>query len=193
MLMLILAFLRKNSLFYAIALSVVSLGIEKQALAQTVIPLDLISWETLGDVEVLNPGLANLSTDALIEDDFDLGVPNGTFNFSGNPASPVEGFGSEPFLDDFLNIDVSILDGDTFALEGSAIKTSVTVRQDDVLSFDWNFLTNETSPQIVTQFDDYSFFLVNEDLTTLATIDDTTVPGSLLGFDRETGTNSMVM
>ncbi len=181
--------LSKNTLLCGVALSLVSFGLAKQAVAQvTITPVDLSTWGTLGDVEVVNPGLANLSTDAVMDDDSDLGDPSGTFNYSGGPASPIENYGEPPFLNDFLNVDLSVLDGDSFATEGSAMKTSLTVKAGDILNFEWNFLTNETSSETMGPRDDYGFLLVNDDLTILGNPEDSTSASTLL--DSETGTNS---
>ncbi|MBE9213001.1 PEP-CTERM sorting domain-containing protein [Plectonema cf. radiosum LEGE 06105] len=150
------------------------------------------SWEKFGDVEVVNPTTANLSTDGLFDDDFDLGANNGDFNYSGNPAGTV-GFGG---LEDFLGVDVSIFDIDGVAYEGSAIQKTINVKAGDKLKFAWNFSTNETS-QVISQnvetfrgsFLDYGFFLVNGQITKLADINSTTT-SSTNNFDRQTGIQS---
>lgn len=143
------------------------------------------SWEQFGDVEVVNPTTANLSTDALFDDDFDLGVNNGDFNYSGNPAGQV-GFGG---LEDFLGVDVSIFDIEGVAYEGSAIKKTINVKAGDKLKFAWNFSTNETSQNLEPSrgsFLDYGFFLVNGQITKLADINNA-IAISTNNFDRQTG------
>jgi hypothetical protein len=99
-----------------------------------------------------------------------------------------------PFLDEFLEVDPSIIDGSTFAVEGSAIKTSLVVNSGDVLSFNSNFLTNETSPLIdpmIGPLDDAGFYLVNGSLTTLGSPSNATLPSS--SFNSETGlTNTQI-
>jgi hypothetical protein len=145
------------------------------------------SWEKFGDVEVVNPSKANLSTDGLVFDDTDLGANNGDFNYSGNPAASV-GFVS-PNLAEFLGINASKLDVGGYAYEGSAIKKTINVNAGDVLKFAWNFQTNETA--LATDpwrgsFIDYSFFLVDGQLNKLADINNANAKlGSI--FDQETG------
>jgi hypothetical protein len=151
--------------------------------------LNLSTWASFGDVKTETPFQADLSTDGSADDDFDLGVSAGTFNFSGTPAGTV-GFAS-PTLDEFLGIDPSQLDVSGIAYEGSALKQVVTVEAGEVLSFDWNFLTNETSPLIdpnIGSLNDYAFFLVNDEVNVLADIDDAIVPSGF--FVSETGNRS---
>ncbi len=147
------------------------------------------SWEKFGDVEVVNSNQANLSNDGLFDDDFDLGASNGDFNYSGTPAGIV-GFGG---LEDFLGIDVSLLDVGGYAYEGSAIKKTINVKAGDKLKFAWNFSTNETSEAVSQEtealrgsFLDYSFFFVNGQITKLADINGAIV-NTAGTFDKETG------
>lgn len=151
--------------------------------------LNLSTWATFGDVKTETPFQAHLSTDGIADDDFDLGVSSGTFNFSGNPAGTV-GFFS-PSLDEFLGIDPSQLDLGGTAYEGSALKQVVTVEAGEVLSFEWNFLTNESSSLInpnIGPLKDYAFFLVNDKVNVLADIDDAIASSSF--FVSETGNRS---
>ena len=145
------------------------------------------SWEKFGDVEVVNPSQANLSTDGLFDDDADLNANSGDFNYSGNPAGQV-GFVS-PDLTEFLGIDADALDMGGFAFEGSAIKRTFNVNAGDKLKFAWNFRTNETAlatDPFRGSFVDYSFFLVNDQITKLADINNATVNSASI-FDQETG------
>lgn len=121
------------------------------------------------DYRIVNSGRANLSNNALLDDDLDLGIIDDVFNFSGEPAGPVDGYGDPPFLNDFLGVSLEELDGNTFALEGSALKSTLTVKAGETLVFDWNFYTNENSPQTFGPLDDYSFFVINGELLTLGT------------------------
>jgi hypothetical protein len=57
-------------------------------------------------------------------------------------------------LADFLNIEVGSLNALGEVYEGSAIKTSFTVEAGDVLSFDWNFLTDGVQAPL---FNDFAF------------------------------------
>lgn len=149
--------------------------------------LDLTTWEKLGDVNVIDANEANLSTDGLFDDDFDLGAGNGDFNFSGDPAAIV-GFGQS--LESFLNIEASLLDVEGIAYEGSAIKTTVTVNQGDILKFDWQFFTNETSSLLAEglhPFNDYGFILVNGEIQKLADFQQATTDSSLFNKETELG------
>jgi hypothetical protein len=141
-------------------------------------------WTTEGDVQIESPTQVNLSTDGLADDDSDLGVGNGEFNFSGIPAALV-GFGG---LEDFLGIEASQLDLGGFAYEGSAIKTILTVSDRSQLSFDYNFLTNETS-DVLQQgpFNDYGFVLIGQEVKKLADYRDTNKGSCSFGFDACTG------
>lgn len=148
-------------------------------------------WSTFGDVYVANPKEVLLSTDAILDDDIQLGANSGQFNFSGQPAGEV-GFVS-PNLAEFLGIDASLLDINGFAYEGSAIKRTINVKAGDSLVFQRNFLTNENSALVSgsfrASFNDYSFLLVNDQIKKLADINDATqsLPNFIVAFDKETG------
>ncbi len=160
--------------------SLVSIGFEFPVFAAN---LDLNTWEQSGDVKVESSDQATLSTDGLVADDQELGANNGDFNFSGEPASMV-GFGG---LEDFLNIEASLLDIEGSAYEGSAIKTNLTVNAGDRLIFDWQFFTNETSTLLAEELhplNDYAFLLVNGEIEKLA--DYQHAINSSPMFDRQT-------
>ena len=78
----------------------------------------------------------------------------------------------------------NILDslGNGNATFGSAIKQTFTANVGDILSFDWNFLTNEGTPSI---FNDFGFVSIGP-LETLADTNATFV-NSLSAFGEETG------
>ncbi len=116
-----------------------------------------------------------------------LNANNGDFNYSGNPTGQV-GFVS-PNLPEFLGINADALDMGGFASEGSAIKRTFNVNAGDKLKFAWNFRTNETAlstDPFRGSFADYSFFLVNNQITKLADINSATVNSASI-FDKETG------
>ncbi|UKP00952.1 PEP-CTERM sorting domain-containing protein [Nostoc sp. UHCC 0870] len=149
------------------------------------------SWTTFGDVNFSSSTEALLSTDANADDDFQLGAINGQFNFSGQPAREV-GFVS-PNLTEFLGINADALDINGVAFEGSAIKLTINVQAGEYLTFQWNFLTNENSSLVSGSnrgsLNDYSFFLVNDQIQRLGNIDDAQVsnPNFPLSFAQETG------
>jgi hypothetical protein len=138
--------------------------------------LDLTQWQKLGDVKILAGDRAELSTDGKQDDDADLGVSTGTFNFSGDPAAAI-GFGVPPLLEDFLGINPSQLDIGGFAYEGSALKTTVKVGVGDTLTFQGKFFTNETAASI-GPFNDYAFLLVAGEVIKLTDVTEATISSS---------------
>ena len=69
-------------------------------------------------------------------------------------------------------------------IEGSAIKQTIVASSGDVLSFSWNFLTDQTPPD--STFNDFAFFSLSNTVSSLA---DTFTPTSI-SFSRlfqETG------
>ncbi len=91
-------------------------------------------------------------------------------------------------LAQFLSLGVSDLqalgNGDVY--EGSAIKTSLAVEAGDILTFDWNFLTDDFRAE---DFNDFAFVTLSQTTGELA---DTLSPlvQSLTEFRYETGFNS---
>jgi hypothetical protein len=112
-------------------------------------------WQVSGDVTTPGVGQANLSNNALLNDDSPQ--PDRLFNFSGNPAT--EATPTTP-LQTFLGVAEDFLDVDSsrVAFEGSAIRNTIAAQAGDVFRFSYNFLTNETA--FVNPFDDYAFFFV---------------------------------
>jgi hypothetical protein len=108
------------------------------------------TWLTIGDVASTANGY--ILTNAFAGDDL-----AGDFSVSATP--PV----SSNDVESFLGLTPGIL-GAT-AYEGSAIKQSFTVQEDDTFVFDWNFLTNETSDD----FPDFAFVSINGAIINLAT------------------------
>ncbi|MGB6295514.1 MAG: PEP-CTERM sorting domain-containing protein [Rivularia sp. (in: cyanobacteria)] len=140
------------------------------------ISINLGSWSEVGDVE-FSGNQANISTaSSTAQDDFPQ--PAGTFNYSGN--NPV--IAGTP-LETAVGLNPGDLDNDLFnaATEGSAITTNLNVRQGDRLSFDWNYLTNDS-------FDDYAFFVANGVITRLADVSNAL--NSSTNFNLETGTRT---
>jgi hypothetical protein len=96
-----------------------------------------------------------------------------------NPASYV-GFAGG--LEDFLGLSLGDLDPDpgnfVAATKGSAIQQAFTANTGDILSFDWNFLTDDLLP-------DYAFVVLNG----LSTLADTSAATNLSNtvFSNETG------
>lgn len=148
--------------------------------------INLTTWDTFGDGS-LSPNQALLSNDAIQNDDFDLGLPSGSFNFSGVPAG--DNFTGD--LENFLGLVDGTLDQEGEAYEGSAIKTSLTVQAGDILTFNWNFLTNETASILQPnrgRFQDFSFLQVGNNLIKLANVNQIIAVSN--PFDGETGSQT---
>jgi hypothetical protein len=111
-----------------------------------------------------------------------------TFQFSSSAVEPPLQVGVVDGLEDFLGIPLdnpSIFDDPNdpvggAALEGSVLKQNITVQAGDVLTLDWNFVSNDDAN---VQFPDYAFILISTlgDLGTvtyndLYTLSDATLP-----------------
>ena len=126
------------------------------------------------------------------------GTPTGSGTFhalmdtstSGGPNGG--GAVSDVALETFLGLAVGTLDalsaGDV--TEGSAIKQTLTVSAGDSLSFDWNFLTNEDTPDF---FNDMAFYSITDGTGAVLIADTFSAgfSGSGTVFDEETGYNSV--
>ncbi|MBD2773450.1 PEP-CTERM sorting domain-containing protein [Iningainema tapete] len=75
------------------------------------------------------------------------------------------------------------------AIEGSAIQQTFTAKAGDRLSFDWNFLTNEATPNS-DGFNDFAFVLINGEVYKLADTFSSFFSSSANEFDTETGFNT---
>jgi hypothetical protein len=125
-------------------------------------------WTTTGN--------ASIQTSA-----FGSGPTEGTFEAllsTGDPTVP------DFSLEAFLGLAPGSLDnlGNGNATDGSAIRQTFLAEAGDILSFDWNFLTNEGTPSF---FNDFSFV----SLSVLSELGDTTsiFMNSLTPFNQETG------
>jgi len=126
-------------------------------------------WATTGN--------ASIQTSA-----FGSGPTEGTFEAllsTGDPTVP------DFSLEVFLGLAPGSLDnlGNGNATAGSAIRQTFLAEAGDILTFDWNFLTNEGTPSF---FNDFSFV----SLAVLSELGDTTFPifmNSLTPFNQETG------
>ena len=142
------------------------------------ITLNPSSWNSFGDV-ITSSNQVSL-TNAFSEgfDDTE------NFNLSSN----------DPLLGADLEFELGLpnfsldLDSNVSANEGSAINTTVTVEAGDVLSFNWNFLTNDSSfnPEGVG---DYAFLQVNDTLVTLGDTN-SSLGLSSTNFNQETGSQN---
>lgn len=103
-------------------------------------------------------------------------------NGAGNSGNAV----SDGDLETFLGLAPGIFDnlGNGDVTEGSAIKQTFTLEAGDVLTFDWNFLTNEEA----TSESDFAFFSLTSLTTELADADSPSlIETSTEDFSLETG------
>jgi len=117
-------------------------------------PSDNLSFE-FGDFS----GWSTLGATTIETDTIGVGPTDGTYQ-----ALITNGSGSvgEANLESFLGLNPGSLDtlGNGDATAGSALKLdAVTVQAGDMLTFDWNFLTNESVP---SSFNDFGFFAVSD-------------------------------
>ncbi|GAB1541260.1 hypothetical protein NUACC21_39310 [Scytonema sp. NUACC21] len=94
---------------------------------------------------------------------------------------------SDEVIEAFLGLEPGSLDnfGNGDAIEGSAIQQTFTAEAGDILTFDWNFLTNEKAQ--VFPFNDFAFVSINA----LSELADTRLPSTVISsttqFFEETG------
>ncbi|MDJ0774078.1 MAG: pre-peptidase C-terminal domain-containing protein [Mastigocoleus sp. MO_167.B18] len=134
------------------------------------------NWQTIGDTSIETSNFGVIPSSGA----FQALLTNGASDSGGSVIdSDLEQFLglSSGALDNLANADVT---------EGSAIKQTFSAQAGDVLTFDWNFLTNETTPD--NFFNDFAFFSITPFTTQLA---DTTYPlfaETFAGdFNEETG------
>ncbi|BBD68498.1 peptidase domain-containing protein [Nostoc commune NIES-4072] len=133
------------------------------------------NWRTIGDTRIETAALGT-------------GTSEGTFQaLLTTGASASGGSVEQSDLEEFLNFSSGLLDnlGNGDATEGSAIKQTFTANAGDVLTFDWNFLTNEATP---SSFNDFAFFGVSPFALELADTNSSGFFGtSAVNFSQETG------
>ncbi|MDJ0698127.1 hypothetical protein [Mastigocoleus sp. MO_188.B34] len=94
------------------------------------------NWQTIGDTSIETSNFGVIPSSGA----FQALLTNGASDSGGSVIdSDLEQFLglSSGALDNLANADVT---------EGSAIKQTFSAQAGDVLTFDWNFLTNETTP-----------------------------------------------
>lgn len=88
---------------------------------------------------------------------------SGVNSTDGNKQARLDTFSAQTVdvvnIANFLNVQVDSLTKLGEVFEGSAIKTTITVRAGDVLSFDWNFLTDDLRS---TNYNDFAFFTISQ-------------------------------
>jgi hypothetical protein len=139
--------------------------------------INFSSWNQAGDVATPSLGQADLSTNALQNDDFP--APDSNFNFSNNPAVDAQ------TLESNLGLPPQSLNPDTNnfidAFEGSGIQQQYTFLEDTTLSLNWTFLTNE---QPTFDFNDYALIALDGQIQTLANTNSPLITSST-NFSRE--------
>ena len=141
---------------------------------------DFNSWRTIGDTSIETADLGIFPTDGTSQALITTG------------ASDSGGSVVDSDLSEFFDLPGGSLDGIAAgdATEGSAIKQTFTAAAGDVISFDWNFLTNEFAPDEF--FNDTGFLSLNGFTFELAdTNADFTDAPIESGFSSQTGTQSL--
>ncbi|HEY9653268.1 MAG TPA: hypothetical protein V6C95_21595 [Coleofasciculaceae cyanobacterium] len=139
------------------------------------------NWETFGRTFIKTSRYSSTPTDGTYQALLDTVALNETTDEEEVQEHLLE-------LADFLNLEVNRLinlrPGQVY--EGSAIKTSFTAKIGDVLSFDWNFLTDSEEGDFMGWYNDLAFMTLSQDVDDLA---DTFSPlvRSLTVYANETG------
>ena len=138
------------------------------------------SWNTIGDTSIETEDLGIFPTDGASQALITSGVSD-----SGGSVVDLD-------LEEFFDLPIGSLDGiaGSDATEGSAIKQTFTAEAGDVISFDWNFLTNESTPN--ETFNDTGFLSINGFTFELAdTNADFSDAPDVERFNSQTGTQTL--
>jgi len=116
---------------------------------------DFTAWRIIGDASIQTAEFGAIPT----QGDFQALLTTGVGSVSDNT------------LESFLGLNPGDIDsiGNGDATEGSALRKKITVEAGDVLSFDFNFLTNEFTPELL--FNDFAFVSITSN--TLSELGDT--------------------
>ena len=159
------------------------------------------STETMEDgdtsIETMENGDTSTETmengDASTENSLGIFPTDGTYlALISSGDSDAGGSVVDSDLEEFLDLAPGSLDGLTGgdAFEGSAIKQTFTAEAGDIVSFDWNFLTNENTP--ATTFNDTAFFNVDGFTFELADTGSTFVDAADVDeFNEQTGNQTL--
>ncbi len=146
---------------------------------------DFKPWATIGDTSIETEAFGSGPTDG----DFQALLSTGVFNtFPVTvPVSDIEKFlgltgGSLATIPNLPNVDTPT--------EGSAIQQTFTAHAGDILTFDWNFLTDESTSFSPAVFNDFSFVSIAKMVDGLADTNFQLFIDSLTDFDEETGFQS---
>lgn len=132
---------------------------------------DFTNWNTVGVASIETSAVGSIPTEGQFQ------------------ALITTGFGSvsDTAIENFLGLDFGAIDGvgNGNAIEGSALQLdTITVQAGDVLSFDFNFLTNEVTP---TFFNDFSFVSITSSPVEELADTNSSFVSSLTNFFEETG------
>jgi Ca2+-binding RTX toxin-like protein len=138
---------------------------------------------TNGDFEVGNfNGWESKGTTSIVTGEFGSGPTEGTYQALLSTGGTTE---SDTELESFLGLTGGSLDGlgNGNATSGSAIRRTITVNAGEVLSFDWDFFTNEATP---SSFNDFAFVSIAGTASELADTSNVFVISPTV-FGEETG------
>ena len=112
---------------------------------------DFSNWRTIGDTDIVSDDVIFYSEPPL---PFNQALITSGFSDGGGSVIDTD-------LEEFLDLVPGTLDGltENDAIEGSVIKQTFTAQAGDIVSFDWNFLTNESTPNAT--YNDTAFLSVN--------------------------------
>ena len=141
---------------------------------------DFRNWNTVGDTSIETEDLGIFPS----EGTYQALVTNGYSDAGGSVI--------DSDLEEFLDLDPGSLDhlvhGD--AIEGSFVKQTFTAEAGDVVSFDWNFLTNEHTPDAT--YNDTAFLTLNGFAYELADTGAHFVHANHVDeFEQQTGTQNL--
>ncbi|GEM_PF-2040847 len=134
---------------------------------------DFTAWETIGDTSIETAEFGVIPTHG----DFQALLTTG------------DGSVSDDILESFLGLDFGDIDSinDGNATEGSALEKTITVEAGDVLSFDFNFLTDETTFDSDPEtFNDFAFVSITPNSSSELADTGTFLISSPTEFDQET-------
>jgi hypothetical protein len=135
---------------------------------------DFTDWTTTGDTSIQDSG-------------FGVTPTNGNYQAALQTHAIMTGT-SAAGLESFLGLSSGTLTN-SGATEGSAIRQIIKANKGDVLSFDYNFLTDEVPGN--SNFNDFAFFTLDNNLISLAdTLSPDLFSPSFSSFAEETGYKS---
>lgn len=164
---------------------VLSLVLGSLSLAQSARAANLVN----GGFETGNLNSWTISGSAAVQTAaFGSGPTVGTYDalISNSTATPT------PSLEAFLGLSAGTLSnlGNGLVIEGAAIRQTVSVNAGDLLTFDWNFLTDEFTPDPVNN--DFAFYTINNRAFTLADTN-AAFTSSNTSFGSETGFSTLTV